>query len=101
MKKPADSSSVAGDAPNVAPNTLEGFAILHQFFRLRRREWATRSPGERADVMRQGVSMFAAMSEREDGQSGLFTELGHKGDLLVLHFRRDFDQLAEAERELA
>jgi len=101
MKNPRPSMSGARDGSNSAPNTLEGFAILHQFFRIRRREWTARPANERAKVLAQASSTFAAMGEREDGQSALFTELGHKGDLLVLHFRRGFDQLAEAERELA
>jgi hydrogen peroxide-dependent heme synthase len=85
---------------NPAPNTLEGFAVLHQFFRIRRREWTRRPAEERAHVNAQASSMFAAMSAREDGQSALFSELGHKGDLLMVHFRRTFDELAEAEHEL-
>jgi chlorite dismutase len=101
MKNASPSVSGAADASNPAPNTLEGFAILHQFFRLKRREWAIHSADERAQVLAQAASLFAAMGEREDGQSALFTELGHKGDLLVIHFRRGFDELAEAERELA
>ena len=101
MKNASPSVSSAAATSNPAPNTLEGFAILHQFFRLKRREWAIHSADERAQVLAQAASLFAAMGEREDGQSALFTELGHKGDLLVIHFRRGFDELAEAERELA
>jgi hydrogen peroxide-dependent heme synthase len=101
MKNANASVSAIGDPSNSAPNTLEGFAILHQFFRLKRREWAMRSTSERAHVLAQASSMFAAMGEREDGQSALFNELGHKGDLLVIHFRRGFDDIAEAEHELA
>ncbi len=96
-----DSPSAGGrHTSNPAPNTLEGFAILHQFFRIKRREWARRSAHERAQVLAQASATFAAMGEREDGQSALFSELGHIGDLLVIHFRRGFDELAEAEREL-
>jgi len=101
MKNDRPSGSGGRDASNPAPNTLEGFAILHQFFRFKRREWAMHSANEHARVLAQASSIFAAMEEREDGQSALFTELGHKGDLLVIHFRRSFDQLAEAECELA
>ena len=101
MKNASPSAFGAKATSNWAPNTLEGFAILHQFFRLKRREWAIRSTNERTQVQAQASSIFAAMEEREDGQSALFTELGHKGDLLVIHFRRSFDQLAEAECELA
>src|SRR5215469_9271102 len=101
MKNDRPSGSGGRDASNPAPNTLEGFAILHQFFRFKRREWAMHSANEHARVLAQASSIFAAMEEREDGQSALFTELGHKGDLLVIHSRRSFDQLAEAECELA
>jgi hydrogen peroxide-dependent heme synthase len=86
---------------NLAPNTLEGFAILHQFFHLKQREWARCSEDARAQILAEAVSTFAAMAEREDGQSALFGELGHKGDLLIIHFRRTFDELGEAERDLA
>jgi chlorite dismutase len=88
------------DSSNLPPNTLEGFAVLHQFFRIRRREWAKSPADERAKVLAEASSIFAVMSAHEDGQSAVFSELGHKGDLLVLHFRRTFDELAEAEREL-
>src|SRR6266436_3240121 len=101
MKNASPSASSARDAANAAPHTLEGFAILHQFFRLRRREWAMRSENERAEVLAQSSSIFAAMAEREDGQSALFVELGHKADLLLIHFRRGFDSLAETELQLA
>jgi chlorite dismutase len=99
MKSGGPSGS-GSQATNPAPNTLEGFALLHQFFRIRRREWTKRSAHERAQVTAQASSMFAALTAREDGQSAVFNELGHKGDLLIVHFRRTFDELAEAEREL-
>jgi peroxiredoxin len=101
MKNVNPSVFDAGGTSNASPNTLEGFAILHQFFRLKRREWAMRSAPERAQALAQGASVLEAMAQREDGQSALFTELGHKGDLLVLHFRRSFDELAGAEHEVA
>jgi chlorite dismutase len=88
------------EASNPAPNTLEGNAILHQFFRIQRREWTARSAQEQALVLAQTGSIFAAMTQREDGESAFFTELGHKADLIAIHFRRSFDELAEAERML-
>ena len=33
------------------------------------------------------------MERREDGQSAIFSQLGHKGDLIAIHFRRSFDEL--------
>src|SRR5436305_11455169 len=96
-----DPSLLAGrEASNPAPNTLEGFAVLHQLFHVKRLDWAKRSENERAQVLAQSASTFTTMAEREDGQSAVFCELGQKADLLVIHFRRAFDELAAAEREL-
>jgi hydrogen peroxide-dependent heme synthase len=100
MKDSSNSASAIRHNSN-PPNTLEGFSILHQFFRIRFREWASRAAHERAQVLAQASSMFSAMSESGNGGTALFNELGHKADLLVIHFRQVFEELAEAERELA
>ena len=83
-----------------APNTLEGYSILHQVFRLRREAlralWchATRDPAA-------GAGAISAMARREDGESALFSALGHKGDLLIVHFRRGFEELERAQADVA
>ena len=41
------------------------------------------------------------METNTNGQSGLFSLLGHKGDLMFVHFRRSFDELNQAELQLA
>ena len=99
-----DSFGSAREAMNdahAAPDTLEGFSILHQFFKLRRREWNALGAGERAQAIEQAREAFAAMERREDGQSALFRQLGHKGDLMAIHFRRGIDDLAEAQAQVA
>ncbi len=40
------------------------------------------------------------MQQMEGQGSALFSLLGHKGDLMLVHFRQNFDQLGEAERAL-
>ena len=46
--------------------------------------------------------MFAEMARREDGESALFSALGHKGDLMYfVHFRRSFEELRDAEQAVA
>ncbi len=82
------------------PHTLEGYAILHQFFHIKRRQWARRPRNERAEIVARSASMFTSMAQRDDGQSALFCELGHKADLVLIHFRRTFDELAEVKRTL-
>jgi hydrogen peroxide-dependent heme synthase len=98
MKQESRLPAEGASSFNPAPNTLEGFAILHQFFHVERRRWAERSAEERAHVLVQASATFGSMAEREDGESVLFAELGHKADLIAIHFRRTFDDLAEAQR---
>jgi chlorite dismutase len=43
------------------------------------------------------VDALAAMPRGEDGATALTTLLGHKGDLMLIHFRRDFDALQAAQ----
>jgi chlorite dismutase len=95
------SSSEDRVSSNPAPQTLEGFAVLHQFFRVRRDRLKACSAAEQATIVQEASVVFAAMAAREDGDSALFTQLGHKGDIIVIHFRRSFDDLAVAEGEIA
>jgi peroxiredoxin len=87
-------------ASNPPPLTLEGSAILHQFFRVQRRRWAARSTQDQALILAEAAPALTAMTRREDGGSAFFIELGHKADLIAIHFRRSFDDLAEAERSI-
>src|SRR5271169_2735303 len=84
-----------------APNTLEGWSVLHQVFRLRREALGTLDAARRERILRQAAGAISAMERREDGESALFSILGHKGDLLVLHFRRSFDELERAQADIA
>ncbi len=55
----------------------------------------------RERILRQAAGAISAMERREDGESALFSILGHKGDLLALHFRRSFDELERAQADIA
>jgi hydrogen peroxide-dependent heme synthase len=79
------------------PLTLEGSAILHQMFRFRWDAW--RSAPE--DLRRQAVSEATGAFEETEDSTALYSMLGHKGDLLFLHFRRSFEELQQAELRLA
>jgi peroxiredoxin len=84
-----------------APNTLEGWSVLHQVFRLRREALGALDAERRERILRQAAGAISAMERREDGESALFSILGHKGDLLTLHFRRSFDELERAQADIA
>jgi chlorite dismutase len=95
-----DEASVTARDLAAAPNTLEGYCVLHQFFRLRRPQWNTLEASRRAGIIEKAADTFAAMERRADGQSAIFSQLGHKGDLIAIHLRRGLDELNSAQLEV-
>jgi hydrogen peroxide-dependent heme synthase len=93
--------SVPSNAIPAVPLTLEGWSILHQMFRVRWSAWKAFSPSARKEVISEAGTVLTELERGEAGQSGVFSLLGHKGDLLILHFRRTLDELNAAELGLA
>jgi len=94
MASKADVQVVATELPAV-PLTLEGYSVLHQMFRFRWVEWRKLDAARRAEIEREVAAAFAASEEA--GQFAAFSMLGHKGDLMLVHFRDSFDELNQAE----
>src|SRR3954462_1742133 len=94
--------TLAATAVPPVPLTVEGASVLHQMFRLRRPAWRALSPDARRDILAEATATLTAMESPKDGrQSAIFSLLGHKGDLLLVHFRRSFEELKQAQTELA
>jgi len=93
-------AKIPGDFP-AAPLTLEGYSILHQMFRVRRRQLRGLDTAKRDAAINEASKLFSEMERREDGASALFSVIGHKGDLMVVHFRRNFGELGQAEHAVA
>src|SRR5690606_12101738 len=82
---------------NRAPETLEGWWVLHDFRRLDWARWKALPEDERAAVAAEAAQFAAAAAEARDapeGTSGVYRVLGHKADLLFLHLRPDIADLA-------
>ncbi len=77
------------------PLTLEGHSVLHQMFRFRWADWNERGEGERLAIVKEATAVLTPMEET--GHTALFSMLGHKGDLMIVHFRDSFDALNVAE----
>jgi len=92
--------AVSSDIPAV-PLTLEGYSILHQIMRFRWSAWRALTASEKTQVVQEAVRTLTRMEENEAGQSGLFSVMGHKGDLMLVHFRRSFDELNQVELQLS
>ena len=89
------------DLPAV-PLTIEGSSVLHQMFHFDWKSWRDLDCSTRSAIETEAVELFTRW-EQECGRqcSALFSLLGHKGDLLILHFRDDFKDLNRAELELS
>src|SRR5881628_1223578 len=83
------------------PETLEGWSVLHQMFRIRWETWKGLPPVRRREVAESAASLLGSMEGRQEGPSALVSLLGHKGDLMLIHFRRSFDELSRAELQVA
>ncbi len=86
------------------PLTLEGSALLHQFFRFDWKAWRACADGERTQIAAEAMDALKGLERaKADGpvQTALFSELGHKGDLILVHFRESFEALNQVELELA
>jgi hydrogen peroxide-dependent heme synthase len=87
------------------PLTLEGSAVLHQMFRIRRADWRSLSPDKRDRVLEAADSVLSALEqgskEGHPNQTAFFSQVGHKGDLMILHFRDSIEDLHRAELALA
>jgi peroxiredoxin len=81
------------DMPGV-PLTLEGASMLHQMFRMRWPAWKALPEAQRSEIVAEARGMLTGM---EQSGSALFSLLGHKGDLMLVHFRNSFEELNGAE----
>ena len=99
------------DFPPV-PLTLEGSSVLHQFFRFDWKSWRSCADGERksgALGKRKKIVADAIAALRTMERSGpdapvrtaLYSQLGHKADLILVHFRESFEALNQVELDLA
>ena len=79
------------------PLTLEGSAVLHQIFRFRWSQWRKLSASDRTRITAEAQQTLAEM---EKANSALFSMFGHKGDMLFVHYRKDFEALNQAQLTL-
>ncbi len=83
------------------PQTDEGWYALHDFRTVDWDAWRDAPERARERAVAEGVEYLRsheAVEDAEDGVSAVFGMLGHKADLLVVHFRPTLDALSTAER---
>jgi chlorite dismutase len=97
--------SAANDEPGVAaaalpavPLALEGACVLHQMMRFRWAAWRQLSAADKEQILQE--ASLALEPEETGGGSAVFSLLGHKGDLLLLHFRSNLEELNASQLAL-
>ncbi len=87
------------------PLTLEGSSVLHQMFRFDWPSWKKLPATERAALASEFSETLTRWErgsrEGHPNQSALFSQIGHKGDLMLIHFRDSLEDLNRVELELA
>ena len=63
---------------------MDGSSLLHQMFRVRWQQWKALGDAEQQGIIEEATAVFAEMENHEEGGSALFSQLGHKGDLVVV-----------------
>src|SRR3954452_20359016 len=81
-------------ATPAVPLTVEGSAVLHQMMHVDWEHWNAHPPEARERITQDIV---AAVTDMEKAGTGVYALFGHKGDLMFVHFRENFDALHEAE----
>jgi peroxiredoxin len=83
------------------PLTIEGYSVLHQMMKFRWSAWRELSPEKQRAMTDEASTALGKMEQNSAGQSALYSLIGHKGDLMLVHFRESFDALNQAELALA
>ncbi|PHQ38456.1 heme-dependent peroxidase, partial [Halorubrum persicum] len=84
-----------------APQTEEGWFALHDFRSIDWDAWRAAPERERERAIEEGAAFLKhreLVADADEGDSGLFSVLGHKADLLFVHFRPALDDLSSIER---
>ena len=76
--------------------------MLHQIFRFNWKAWRTLSAAERERIGSAAASRLKDFSAAATtGHTALFSLLGHKGDLMLIHTRESMEALNRIELQLA
>jgi chlorite dismutase len=66
-------------------------------FRIRWQAWKALPTARREKVAAEAVEFLAPLETRPEGGTALVDLIGHKGDLMLIHFRKGFEDLSGVE----
>lgn len=87
------------------PLTLDGSSVLHQMFRFDWPAWRRVESPARDRALSEITTLLEPLEQPSQqghpNQSALFALLGHKGDLMFIHYRDTLEDLSKTERDIA
>jgi chlorite dismutase len=80
------------------PETLEGWAVLHHMYKIDWPKIKELTSEARSEMSSEGIGLLKDIG---DGHNSLVQLLGHKADLMVIYFRKTFDELGQCQLNFA
>jgi hydrogen peroxide-dependent heme synthase len=80
------------------PETLDGWSVLHLMYRVRWERLRGMAGGDRQHMADEAAG---ALAVPDAGATAFVQTLGHKADLMIICFRRGFEELAQAQLALS
>lgn len=84
----------------IVPEALDGWSALHELYCIDWTKWNHLIETDRAAISKEAVEALTKLSKPSKGHTGFFSMLGHKADLMIIHFRSTFDELEQAKLDL-
>ncbi|HNB22710.1 MAG TPA: heme-dependent peroxidase [Candidatus Melainabacteria bacterium] len=79
------------------PESLDSWWILHRMFAFDRLAWDALEQDERSKIVAQATEALNALKNAEDSDVGLAQMVGHKADLMLTHYSKNYEGLAHAQ----
>ena len=76
------------------PLTMEGSWVLHQMIRF---DWATWRTVDKTIADAMVAEMAELLEKMGPANTAIYSLVGHKGDFMLVHFRKKYDDLNDAE----
>ena len=82
-----------------APETLEGWYVLHDSYHIDWSEWYAMEDADRQEIIAE-LKAYLATCYGADGDTALFRIIGQKADIMFIHYRRTPSDLEDASQAL-
>ncbi|ETX00632.1 MAG: hypothetical protein ETSY2_38715, partial [Candidatus Entotheonella gemina] len=79
---------------------IEGWYVQHDLFTFQWSQWRTFAPAKRHRLIEEAAAWLKIQTQTEHGDSAAFNVVGHKGDLLLTHFRPSLEALNQVKVSL-